>query len=101
VAAEGGLDVDVYALFEAFAAQIPVLTGVRPVGSHTIEQLEAAGGGRGVMKRLEAWLDTGALTVTGRTVKDNLAEATIADDDVIRPPQRAFANHPAIVLVRG
>ncbi|MGF6817543.1 dihydroxy-acid dehydratase [Paraburkholderia atlantica] len=101
VAAEGQLDVDVYALFEEFAAQIPVLTGVRPVGSHTIEQLEAAGGGRGVMKRLEAWLDTGALTVTGRTVKDNLADVRIADDDVIRPPERAFANHPAIVLVRG
>ncbi|NIF77732.1 dihydroxy-acid dehydratase [Paraburkholderia sp. Cy-641] len=101
VAAEGGIDVDVYALFEEFAAQIPVLTGVRPVGSHTIEQLEAAGGGRGVMKRLEAWLDTGALTVTGRTVKDNLQDVWIADDEVIRTPERAFANHPAIVLVRG
>jgi len=101
VAAEGGIDVDVYALFEEFAAQIPVLTGVRPVGSHTIEQLEAAGGGRGVMKRLEAWLDTGALTVTGRTVKDNLQDVRIADDEVIRTPERAFANHPAIVLVRG
>lgn len=101
IAAEGQIDVDVYALFEAFAEQIPVLTGVRPVGSHTIEQLEAAGGGRGVMKRLERWLDGSALTVTGRTVADNLRDVRIADDDVIRAPERAFANRPAIVLVRG
>jgi dihydroxy-acid dehydratase len=101
IAAEGQIDVDVYALFEKHAARIPVLTGVRPVGRDTIEQLEAAGGGRAVMKRLEPWLDTGALTVTGRTVADNLRQVQVADDEVIRTPERAFAKQPAIVLVRG
>jgi dihydroxy-acid dehydratase len=101
IAAEGQIDVDVYALFEKHAARIPVLTGVRPVGSDTIEKLEAAGGGRAVMKRLEPWLDTGALTVTGRTVADNLRQVQVADDEVIRTPERAFAKQPAIVLVRG
>lgn len=101
VAAEGQIDVDVYALFEKHAARVPVLTGVRPVGADTIEQLEAAGGGRAVMKRLEPWLDTGALTVTGRTVAENLVGVKIADDDVIRTPDRAFATQPAIVLIRG
>jgi dihydroxy-acid dehydratase len=101
VAAEGGIDVDVYALFEQHAAQIPVLTGVRPVGADTIEQLEAAGGAQGVMKRLEPWLDTHALTVTGRSVADHLRDARVTDDAVIRTPQNAFAKRPAIVLVRG
>ncbi|MQR00216.1 dihydroxy-acid dehydratase [Glaciimonas soli] len=101
VATEGGIDVDIYALFERYADQIPVLTGVRPVGQHSIEQLEQAGGGRGVMKRLERWLDTNALTVTGATVAKNLEGVTITDDDVIRPIERPFANQPAIVLLRG
>lgn len=42
-----------------FDDQIPLVTGVRPLNGNTIEQLEAAGGGRGVMKLLKRWLDTG------------------------------------------
>jgi dihydroxy-acid dehydratase len=101
VATEGQIDVDIYKLFEDCADQIPVITGVRPVGSHTIEQLEAAGGARGVMKRLESLLDTSAMTVTGKTVAENLADMTIADADVIRPIDNAFANSAAIILLRG
>ena len=101
VAAEGGIDVDIYSLFERHADQIPVITGVRPVGANSIEQLEAAGGGRGVMKRLERWLDTSALTVTGHTVATNLEGVTIADDEVIRSIERPFSTRAAIVLLRG
>jgi dihydroxy-acid dehydratase len=101
VATEGQIDVDVYGLFERYASQIPVLTAVRPVGHDTIEQLEAAGGGRAVMKRLEPWLKPGALTVTGASVADNLRDALVTDDEVVRTPERAFARQPAIVLVRG
>ncbi len=101
IAAEGNIDVDVYALFEKYAGQIPVLTGVRPVGEHTIEQLEAAGGCRAVMKQLLPWLDTSVPTASGRTVAENLCEFVVADDSIIRPPERAFATQPAIVLVRG
>lgn len=101
VATEGRIDVDIYKLFEDCADQTPVITGVRPVGSHTIEQLEAAGGARGVMKRLESLLDTSAMTVTGKTVAENLADVTIADADVIRPVDNPFADSAAIILVRG
>jgi dihydroxy-acid dehydratase len=101
VATEGGVDVDVYALFEKYADRIPVLTGIRPIGSNSIEQFEAAGGGRAVLKRLEPFLHVDALTVTGQTIGENLRDATIADDEVVRPLDRPFATKPAIVLVRG
>jgi dihydroxy-acid dehydratase len=101
VATEAGCGVDVYALFEKLADATPVLAGVRPVGEHFIEDLEAAGGCRGVMKQLEPLLDRDALTVTGRTVAENLAGVTVANPEVIRPIDRALARRPAIIMLRG
>lgn len=101
VATEAGSGVDVYGLFERLADETPVLAGVRPVGTHTIEQFEAAGGCRAVMKQLEPLLDRGAVTVTGRTVGDNLEGATVADPQVIHAIDAPIARKPAITMLRG
>ncbi|SFG88060.1 dihydroxy-acid dehydratase [Pseudomonas sp. NFACC45] len=101
VAAEGGIDVDVYQLFRELGKKIPVLVGVRPVGEHSIEQMEAAGGGRGLLKRLEPLLHGDVLTVTGKTLTQNLVGVTVSDDEVIRPLHTPFATQPAIVMLRG
>ena len=101
VASEARCEVDIYGLFEKFANQIPVLTAVRPVGEHSIEEFEAAGGCRAVLKQLEHLLDRDALTVTGRSVGKNLRDARVADEEIIRPVTRPIAAKPAIVLVRG
>lgn len=101
VATEGQTGVDVYDLFERFGNETPVLSGVRPIGSHAIEAFEAAGGCRALLKQLEPLLDTRALTVTGKSVADNLRDVTIADPEVIRPLNRPVAPLPAIVLLRG
>ncbi|WP_204334258.1 dihydroxy-acid dehydratase [Pseudomonas bijieensis] len=101
VAAEGGVDVDVYQLFRDLGKQVPVLVGVRPVGEHSIEQMEAAGGGRGLLKRLEPLLHGDALTVTGKTLTQNLHGVIVSDDAVIRPLDNPFATQPAIVMLRG
>lgn len=101
VATEAGNGVDVYGLFERHGPEVPVLAGVRPIGDRFIEEFEAAGGCRGLMKQLEPLLDTGALTATGRTVAENLAGVTVTDEEVIRPIARPIAPRPAIVLLRG
>ncbi len=103
VATEAGSGVDVYGLFESLQARVPVIAAVKPVGDHTIEAFEAAGGCRAVMKQLEPLLDTGACNVTGATLADVLRDANVigTDDDVIRPLDRPFATRPAIVTLRG
>jgi len=101
VASEARCAVDVYGLFESLADAVPVLAGVRPVGACTIEQFEAAGGARAVMKQLEPLLDRDAITVTGRSVADNLEGAQVADADVIRPLTNPIASRPAITMLRG
>src|SRR5690606_31133700 len=101
VAVESGLDLDVFRLVNDLGRQVPVLAAVRPNGDHSIEQFEAAGGARAVLKRLEPVLDPRVMTVTGRTLGENLADVTVADDDVIRPLERAFSPYPSIVILKG
>ena len=101
VAVEAGTDANVYEMFERLGEKVPVLAAVRPNGKYSIEEFEAAGGARAILKRLEPLLDTSVLTVTGRTLKENLAKVKVADDDVIRPLDRPFSNKPAIVILHG
>src|SRR5437660_244568 len=101
VAAEAECGADVYRMFEELAGQVPLLAAVRPNGEVPIEAFEDAGGARALMKQLEPLLEVGALTVTGRTVGQNLSGVTVADQDVIRPPERALGHRPTIVLIRG
>ena len=103
--AVGHAAIDVYGLFEDLQDLTPALAAVRPVGEHTIEAFEAAGGCMAVMRQLEPLLDHHALdaiNVTGRTLRETLRDATVAGgDDVIRPIDRPFAKQPAIVMLRG
>lgn len=101
VATEAGSGVDVYGLFERLGPETPVLAGIRPIGDRFIEEFEAAGGCRALMKQLTPLLDTNALTVTGATVADNLRDVQVGDAEVIRPIERPVAPRPAIVLMRG
>ena len=52
---------------------VPVLSAVAPNGPDTIDAFEAAGGAQALLKQLEPLLDGQALTVTGRTLGENLA----------------------------
>src|SRR6516164_2064856 len=78
VAAEAECHADVYRMFERLADEVPLLTAIRPNGETPIEEFEDAGGTRAIMKQLEPLLDTGTLTVSGRTVAENLAAAASA-----------------------
>jgi len=101
IASEAECDVDVYGLFSQYAGKVPLLTAVRPNGDYLIEDLEAAGGTRAVMKQLEEFLFTDSKTVMGQTILDTLRDVMVKNDDVIRPVHRAFGWKPTIVLVKG
>ena len=100
-AVESGVDVDVFKMFNDLGDEVPVLSAVRPNGEDTIEAFEAAGGARALLKQLEPLLDASALTVTGRTVAENLAGVTVANPEVIRPIDRPFSDKAPIVILHG
>ncbi len=100
-AVEAGTDVDVFALFRELAGKIPVLSAVRPNGAHLIEDFERAGGAQAILKQLRRLIEPSALTATGRTLAQNLEGFEVADEDVIRPVDRAYTDKAPIVILKG
>jgi dihydroxy-acid dehydratase len=100
-AVETGADIDIYAIWDEMARQIPVLSAVRPNGAVRIEQFEDAGGAGAMLKRLSPLIDTSALTVTGRTLAETLADIPEGDTEIIRPLSRPISPGPAIAILKG
>jgi len=100
-AVESEVEVDIFRLFNELGGRIPVLSAVRPNGDDSIEDFEAAGGARALLKQLAPLLDLSALTVTGRTIEQNLADVVVRDPEVIRPLVRPFSDKAPIVVLRG
>jgi dihydroxy-acid dehydratase len=86
--------------FEA-AADVPTLLAVSPNGPYGIQDLWAAGGMPAVLKRMEAFLDTGCMTVTGKALKATIDAARVIDPRVIPPVEAAFRSSGAITVLRG
>jgi dihydroxy-acid dehydratase len=101
IARESGIDVDVYGLFQQYAESVPLLAAIRPNGEGRIEELEAAGGARAVMKRLEPLLHKNARSVSGQSIGEILAETAVTDGKVIRSLDHPLSRRPSIVIVRG
>lgn len=101
IATESEIDVDVYELFAELGEQTPLLSAVRPNGDALIEDFEAAGGARGVLKRLEQYLDLEAKSVSGRTLGEELAGVEVGDDRVIRSVDDPVSRRASIIVVRG
>ncbi|MGE5133013.1 MAG: dihydroxy-acid dehydratase [Gemmatimonadota bacterium] len=101
IAVEAGCDVDVYALFEELAPQVPLLAAVKPNGPRTIAEFEAAGGALALLRQLGPLVDGSQHTIAGITLGEAIAGATVAGDEVIRPLDRPLARHPGIVVLRG
>ena len=100
-AVEAGLDLDVFALFNEMGGRVPVLSAVAPNGPHTIDAFEAAGGAHALLHTLRPLLDLSARTVTGGSLGDDLAGATVGNHDVIRPLDRAYSAAASIVVLTG
>ncbi len=61
-------------LFDSIHKRIPFLLNIRPSGKYPADHYWRAGGTPGIMKELYTYLHLDAMTVTGRTVGENLAE---------------------------
>ncbi|WP_295642355.1 dihydroxy-acid dehydratase [uncultured Methylibium sp.] len=101
IAIEAECPVDVIAEFERAADLVPMLTRIRPNGPDRIETFEAAGGVRGVQRRLAAVLDLDVQTVTGRPLGAWVDETPEPDARYIRPLAEPFAAEPGLMIIRG
>ncbi|WP_127579347.1 IlvD/Edd family dehydratase [Paenibacillus koleovorans] len=87
--------------FDELASATPFLLNVRPSGKYLMEEYFEAGGVPALMKVLEPLLHTDCLTVTGRTVAENLADVAIPSGDVIFPLDRPLQPQGGVAVLRG
>jgi dihydroxy-acid dehydratase len=81
--------------------RVPTITKIRPAGDYHIEDLDRAGGIPAVLKELTAYLHLDNLTVTGRTLGENIAHAGVTDYDVIRTVQTAYSPKGGLAILFG
>ncbi len=87
---------------DALGRDTPLIANVRPSGKdYLMEDFFYAGGLRALMKQLEDRLDTSCLTVTGKTMGENLEGAVVYNDDVIRPLSNPVYHEGSLAVLRG
>ncbi|WOD13620.1 IlvD/Edd family dehydratase [Paraburkholderia kirstenboschensis] len=101
IAGRLGIRIDLEQL-DRMARETPVLVDLKPSGQHYMEDLHRAGGLTTVMREIKGLLHLDALTVTGRTLGEELdaAPASFAQE-VVRPFDRPIFPQGGIAVLRG
>mgnify|MGYP001110741369 FL=1 len=99
---EAGLDFDLQ-LINKLSTRVPHICSLAPAGEHHIEDLYYAGGIQGVMKILAEGdlLHLDELTVTGKTIGENLQEVRDIDYNVIRPLDNPYHQEGGLAVLTG
>lgn len=87
--------------FDEISKRTPLLCNLRPSGKYLMEDFYYAGGLRALLTRIPDLLDTKCGTVTGKSLGENIAGATINNEDVILPRNRPLKTEGGVVVVRG
>ncbi|MBN2014460.1 MAG: dihydroxy-acid dehydratase [Candidatus Altiarchaeota archaeon] len=91
--------------FDRLSRDTPHLTSIRPGGTDFMVDLDQAGGIQAVMERLKEKLHLNCITVTGKTLKENLKEFRIVNPEkharVIRTMDNPYHKEGGIAVLRG
>jgi dihydroxy-acid dehydratase len=90
-------------MFNEIGAYVPHLCSMSPGGQHHIEDLWQAGGIQALMARLleKGFIDGDVITVTGAMLKDNLTNAKVTDNEVIRPVENPYHKQGGLAFIKG
>lgn len=100
VAGRLGLDLPLD-LFGEISKRTPLIANMRPSGKYQMEDLFYAGGIPAVLKELLPLLHGDALTVTGKTMAENLANVKVHNRDIIRPLNEPLQPEGGLTVLRG
>ena len=87
--------------FNELSKKIPHITKLRPSGAHSLLDLDLAGGIPGVLKVIEGKINLDTLTCTGKTLGENIKDAEVSDEDVIRPLSNPYDKEGGIAVLKG
>ncbi len=87
--------------FDELGKQVPCLLDLQPSGKFLMEDFFYAGGLPAVLREVQHLLHLGALTVNGKSIGENIANAPCWNREVIRPLAEPFMADAGIAVVRG
>ncbi len=88
--------------FDRIGRDVPVIANIRPNGdTYLMEDFYYAGGLKAMLKRIDKYLDREARTVNGQSIGDNISDAEVYNDDVIRPLDNPIYPSGALVVLKG
>jgi dihydroxy-acid dehydratase len=101
IAGRLGMAVDLDAV-DRMGRKTPVLVDLKPTGQHYMEDLYKAGGAAIIMRELKGLLNLDALTITGRTLGENIAAAPPSfPQQVVRAFRNPIFKEGGIAYLRG
>ena len=88
--------------FERYSRRVPVIGNVRPSGNqYLMEDFFYAGGIRALMQNIREHLHLDVMTVTGRTLGENIEGARVFNEDVIRPTANPIYGEGSLAVLHG
>jgi dihydroxy-acid dehydratase len=87
--------------FDQLSREVPVIANIRPSGAFLMEDFYYAGGLPALMKSLGDRLDGSAMTISGMTLGEAIADASVYNDEVILPLDKAIYAEGATAVLRG
>jgi dihydroxy-acid dehydratase len=87
--------------FEALCRSTPYIARINPAAAPNVPDFHRAGGIPAVMRELLSILHGDALTVTGKTVAENVANAQIRDSNVIKTVSNPWSGEGGLAVLRG
>jgi len=87
--------------FDDLSQRTPMIANLRPSGQFLMEDFYYAGGLRALLNEIRDFLNLDALTVTGRTLGDNLQSARITNTEVIRPLDNPVSQKGGTAILYG
>ena len=102
IAHECGIEIDLD-IANSISEKTPNLCHLAPAGRTYVEDLDEAGGVYAIMHELnrKGLLNTGCMTVTGKTVGENIANTPNLDPEVIRPIENPYSETGGIAVLKG
>ncbi len=100
IAGRIGIDLDIKD-FDKYSQNIPLIANIQPSGEHFMEDLYYAGGLPAVIKELKSKIHNDALTVNGKSMGQNCADAIIFNENIVSGLANPFKPESGIAVVTG
>ena len=101
IAQEAGYDEPWWKVFDEMSNTVPLLSHLMPGGEYSVKDFDLAGGMPALMKNLLPRLDGSCMTVNGKTVRENVENAVIYNDDCIRTLDNPVMKEPGLGVLYG